>query len=104
MTTRLTSHSSGLPARLRIITVLPDDLTKGSTYTERYRFGNITAQVTYVVVKKYPEGAAYTATVVVTKGIVARQSKRLASAADKTAPNSSFDASGGSVIRPAMLD
>lgn len=43
-------------------------LTAGSSYTERYRSGDITADITYVVVKRYPEGAAFTATVVVTKG------------------------------------
>lgn len=43
-------------------------LTKGSSYTERYRSGDISAFITYVVVRKYPEGAAYTATVVVTRG------------------------------------
>jgi hypothetical protein len=43
-------------------------LKKGSSYTERYRSGDITAHITYVIVKKYPEGEAFTATVVVTKG------------------------------------
>ncbi|MEK6284004.1 MAG: hypothetical protein AABN95_26950 [Acidobacteriota bacterium] len=41
---------------------------KGSSYTETYRSGDITAHITYVVVKEYAEGADYTATVVVTKG------------------------------------
>lgn len=41
---------------------------KGSGYTETYRSGDVTARITYVVVRNYPEGADYTATVVVTKG------------------------------------
>ena len=43
-------------------------LKRESSYTERYRSGDITAEITYVVVKTLPEGTAHTATVVVTKG------------------------------------
>ncbi len=43
-------------------------LKKGSSYTETYRSGDITAHITYVVTKKFAEGTAHTATVVVTKG------------------------------------
>ena len=43
-------------------------LKKGSSYTETFRSGDITARITYVVTKKYAEGTAHTATVVVTKG------------------------------------
>ena len=43
-------------------------LKKGSSYTERYRSGDITAQITYIVIKKYAEGTAHTAMVVVKKG------------------------------------
>lgn len=43
-------------------------LRLGSSYTETYRSGDITAHITYVVIKKYAEGTAHNARVVVTKG------------------------------------
>ena len=43
-------------------------LKKGSSYTETYRSGDVTAHITYVVTKQYAEGTAHTATIVVTKG------------------------------------
>lgn len=43
-------------------------LKKGSSYTETYRSGDVTAHITYVVTKQYAEGTAHTATVVVAKG------------------------------------
>ena len=43
-------------------------LRKGSSYTETFRSGGITARITYVITKIFAEGTAHTATVVVTKG------------------------------------
>lgn len=69
--TRLKLVSSTLTNVLR--------LKRGSRYTERYRSGDITAEITYIVVKRLPEGTAHTATVVVTKG---NQSKTVKAVGD----------------------
>jgi hypothetical protein len=43
-------------------------LKKGSSYTETFRSGDITARITYVITKIFAEGTAHAATVIVRKG------------------------------------